>query len=136
MQEQQSTQGRRWRVLHCRRKRRLRKGWGKGWMVKFFSRSVFFQYSYIIIHYLSLSSSLIMLPIDDMELSLASCHNSGGRYLYFIVEWVFYWIESSQIRFLNQFLNGIFQEKGWIIFWIEYFWKKWYWIILWIEFYI
>ena len=51
MQEQQSMQGRRWRVLHCRRKRRLRKGWGKGWMVNFFSRSVIFQYSYITTRY-------------------------------------------------------------------------------------
>ena len=33
-------------------------------------------------------------------------------------------------------MNWISQEKNyWIIFWIEYSWKKWYWIIPWIEFY-
>ena len=30
---------------------------------------------------------------------------SGGRYPGFLIEWIFYWIESSQIKILNQFLS-------------------------------
>ena len=46
---------------------------------------------------------------------------SGGRYSGFLIEWIFYWIESSQIKILNQFFSWIFREKDCsIIFWIEY----------------
>ena len=37
---------------------------------------------------------------------------SGERYPGFLIEWIFYWIESSQIKKnLNKFLNWIFREK-------------------------
>ena len=39
--------------------------------------------------------------------SARSPPSSGGRYPCFLIEWIFHWIESSQIRFLSQFLNWI-----------------------------
>ena len=74
------------------------------------------------------------LIIHSRRISLL---NSGGRYPGFLIEWIFYWIWSNQIKNFEYIFELNFPGKKdyWIIFWIKYSWKKLYWIILWNEFY-
>ena len=47
---------------------------------------------------------------------------SSGRYPGFLIEWIFDWIESSQIK--KNWIEFSGKKDNWKIFWIEYFWKN------------
>ena len=47
---------------------------------------------------------------------IGSPPHSGGRYLGFLIEWIFYWIESSKIKFLESIFELNFPGTLWLIF--------------------
>ena len=48
---------------------------------------------------------------------------SGGQYPGSLIEWIFYWVESSQIKNFESIFELNFPGKN-IFFWIEYSWKN------------